>query len=185
MTTFCRDLLQTLGCMNDLRSNPQLKRRRDLDIIDSPTSQGEMGERVSSAGSLQRQISGAKSDPPVPAPVQPSNTWGIDNCFTPQMNRRSHVQPIMTSHDNTLNHPIPQNTDSALFLARTNSHPFLYAQGAHAPHLLVSLRNSTDDPSSMSPNYSEDLFAMWSNLPLTSRCVLVSSIMTFSDIPSV
>src|SRR5260221_7301423 len=100
--------------MNDHRSNPQLKRRRDLDIIDSPTSQGEMGEKVSSAGSLQRQISGAKSDPRAPAPMQPSNSWGIDNFFTPQMNQRSHVQqPIMTSHDNSLNHPIPQNTDSA------------------------------------------------------------------------
>jgi len=185
MTTFYRDMLQTLGCMNDHRSNPQLKRRRDLDIIDSPASQGDTRGKVSSVGPLQRQISGGKLEPPAPA-MQSSNSWGVDNCITPQMNQRSHVQqPFMTSHDNTLNHPIPQNTDSALFLARTNSHPFLYTQGAHAPHLLVSVRNSTDGPSSMGPNFSEDLFAMWSNLPLTSRCVLPSSIMSFSDIPSV
>jgi hypothetical protein len=179
VTRFCRDLMQTLGCINDHRSNPQLKRRCEQDIIDPPISQWE---QAGFAGPLRRRIAGENLE--LHAPMQlphdlPTNSWDVDNFLT--SNQCSHQRPLMTSQvDNTLYHPITaQNTDSVLFPAGTNSHPSMYTQ----PDLLVPMlqpHSSTDDPHSMGLNLSDDLLAVWSN-PSTFRCVLLSHIMTSSD----
>ena len=169
--------MQTLGCMNDQRSNPKLKRRCEQDIFDPSISQWE---QASSVEPLRRQSAGGRLEPPAPmqSPCLPTNGWDVANLLTPRMNNQhSHVQrPFMTNQaDNTIYHPITHNTDSSLFPAGPNSHRSMYTLGgAHGPHLLVPQlqpHSPSDDPSTL--NLSDDLLAVWSNPP-TARCVLLS-----------
>jgi hypothetical protein len=170
LTELCSDLMQTLGCLNDDQSNPQLKRRRKLDIIDPPISQSQQRHHGAlweqTRGPLQMQIAAEKLEPPalMQASCVHMNSWDVNSFSSPLMGD-IECQPFMTSQaGNVLNDP---TTKSAL--AGTNLHPSS-SQGAHTLHSLdphLQPPGSSEDPSTMGHDIPDELFAMWSNLPIS------------------
>ena len=174
------DLTQILGCLSDHRSNPQLKRRRETEILEPPVSQiqrdyhASLWEQTSFAGgSLQRQIAAAKLEPPalMQTPYAPTNNWDIHNSLGPQLAQPQPSHPLpsfsMTSHDNSFSRPVPQNSDTAPFFADPNFQPSLSAvQATQSPDLGI--------------NFSNELIELWANLPLSFGCVL-SKLIASSD----
>jgi hypothetical protein len=166
-------LAQILGCLSDQRGNPQLKRRYESGG-DSPVSQsqqtyhGALWEQDSFAGGpLQRQIAAKKLEPPTLMQVPVStNSWD----FTPQTGDSA----FMTGQvDNTLSTCITKNSDSLSFLEGTNSQPSLFDQEA-APHLFdphLQPHAATEDSATLDPNLSDNIVAMWANVPISFRCV--------------
>lgn len=171
------DLTQILGCLSDHRSNPQLKRRRETEVLDSPDPEsqsnyhGSLWEQTSFAGgSLQRQIAATKLDRPplmqTPPYAPTTNTWGVNDSFAPQTDQTQqplHSQPSFNMTDpvyNNFSHPIAQNADPTSFVADTNFQLPSPIQAAQLP---------------LEVDFSNDLMELWANLPLSFGCVLFSS----------
>ena len=171
------DLTQILGCLSDHRSNPQLKRRRETEVLDSPDTEsqpnyhGSLWEQTSLAGgSLQRQIAATKLDRPplmqTPPYAPTTNTWGVGDSFAPQTDQTqqpSYSQPSFSMADhvyNNFSHPIAQNADPTSFVADTNFQSSSPIQATQLPNLGL--------------DFSNDLMELWENLPLSFGCVLSS-----------
>ena len=170
--------MQTLGCMQDQRSNPQLKRRRDLDIIDPYTSQCQQNRFTHWEPASFVQKEGTLESPTVmQASCVSANSWDV-NTLPMSGIQCSHVQQPPIAIQQTPNHPITQTTDPPNMVG-TNFHFPLSSQGTHIPysfHPHLQMHNSidTEDPTNtMDPNLSDDLFAMWSNLPVSFKYVLL------------
>lgn len=175
------DLIQTLGCLNDHRSNPQLKRRREMEITDPPISQSQEHQQntLREPGILdeprQRQIATAELGPPTlmqtSSSTLPTNPWDVNNFLSPQLCniQKSHIQqPFMTSQVGS-NLTMQNINSTSPFVAGANFHPTLSSDVPHSldPHPHLQVRGSETF------NLSDDLFAMWSNLPVGFRYAIL------------